>query len=103
MFCDNCGNQMDDNAGFCENCGKAKSVNRVQSNPSLPNDPNKGVKFIGFDQKVPRRGSNLLRNWILGILLALIIVGLNKCTEMSGQKMYQKDRAPASTSTVNNK
>jgi len=102
MFCKNCGNQMGDNAQICESCGTVRGVViRVESNSFPPNDPDRGVKFIGFDEKVPQRGSWHLRNWILGILLALIIIGLNKCTEMSGQRMNRQSTAPASADAVN--
>ena len=83
MFCENCGNKMGDYELFCENCGTARALTSKQSNSSPPpNDPDKGVKFVGFEQKVPARGSWHLRNWFWGIVLFLTIIGLSKCSDI---------------------
>jgi len=103
MFCDNCGNQIADNAQFCGSYGTAREAFQTPINFSVPNDPDRGVKFIGYDEKVPQRGSFHLRNWILGILFALLIIGLGICSELSGQRMNSQATSPAIASAVNNK
>jgi len=105
IFCAKCGNDCDPKLDSCDHCAAPllKGAGRAHSNSPPPGDPDKGVKFIGFDEKVPRRGSYHLRNWILGTILALLIIGLGRCSELQSQKMNRQAATSASVSSINSK
>ena len=80
IFCAKCGNDCNPKLDFCDHCdaplfkGAGTGAFRAQSNSPLPNDPGKDVKFIGFDKKIPKRGSHHLRNFILVAIIILIVI-----------------------------
>lgn len=92
MFCEKCGAQLPDTAGFCNKCGNAlrKNTNRVQTPtkkvPNVTVKPKKSFSIPKKKDKEPSKGlaGILLLVVFIVILAAIVIAVVKKRTSIYG-------------------
>ena len=102
MYCEECGEKITNESSFCEHCGAAINIG-ADVNVPPPNDPNAHIEYVGFnkpDNGKTKIGNYRIRNIILGIILVIIILAINHCTNIEGQKNNQKQSSPINTEQV---
>ncbi|MCI9077894.1 MAG: YARHG domain-containing protein [Lachnospiraceae bacterium] len=98
MFCNNCGNEIDENSKFCSKCGQP--VQNINQNPVSGNTSD-GLPDTTYNKQPTNKNKNQKEQWtyliIAGILLIAIIAGITIKQLKHGNKAVNTENAQNNT------